>query len=120
MPKVRQFASFALTTALMLSLGAQCLVGQEMTPAQMACCAGTDHDCGGSETLQADCCQSERAEQAQVVEYVQQVVAPVAVLTSTTAAFTRPPAAHRSVHLDTTPLSSPPPLKYVLLATFLI
>ena len=120
MPRVRRLASVALMTALVLSLAAQCLVGQEMTSAQMACCAGSDHDCQGSEAVQADCCQSERTYQAQFVQYVPQVVAPLAVLTSATAGFTRPPNAHAVLHVDTTPLNAASTPKYVLLAIFLI
>lgn len=120
MAKVRGLASFALMTALVLSLAAQCLVGQDMTTAQMACCAGTDHDCQGAEALEADCCQAEGAEQAQLVEYVQQIAAPLPVLTSATAAFIRPPVARRVFDLHSTPQQASPPPKYVLLATFLI
>jgi hypothetical protein len=117
---VRRLASFALMTAIVLSHAAQCLIGQEMTMAQMACCAGTDHDCEGTEAFQADCCPSERAEQVQLAQYLQQVVAPLAVLTSATAAFLRPPVTRAAFHVTATPLNAAPPPKYVLLATFLI
>jgi hypothetical protein len=120
MPRTRRLASWALVTAIVLSIGTQCLVGQEVTPAQMACCANTDHDCQSSTAVQADCCQGERVEQGQLVAYAQQVVAPLVIVTSATAALARPPDARAAFHVDTTPLRTAPPPKYVLLATFLI
>jgi hypothetical protein len=119
MPQARRSASLVLMMALMLSLGAQCLVGQAMTTAQMACCAGTDHDCDGMGARQ-DCCPSERAEQAQLVKQTLQVMPPVAVLTSAMAALVRPPQTHSAFDLRTTPLKGSSPPKYILLATFLI
>lgn len=105
--------------ALMLSLGAQCLVGQEMTTAQMACCAATDHDCEGPGAVQ-ECCQSERAEQAQLVKQTPQIVPPVVLLTRVAAALVRPPCTRSAFEVRTTPLKGSSPPTYVLLATFLI
>ena len=120
MPTVRRFASVAVMTALMLSLAAQCLVAQDMTASQMACCAGTAHDCEGAGALEADCCQSERAQQAQVVEYAQQVVMPLTLTTAATTALLRQPDVAATIHPVTAPLAAPSPPKYVLLAAFLI
>lgn len=117
--KLRRSAAFGLMAALMLSIGAQCLVGQDMTMAQMACCAGTKHDCGGAAVAQ-DCCQSERAEQVQLVKQSLQVAPPVAVLSHATVALVRPRDTRSVFEIDTTPLQRSSPPKYVLLATFLI
>ncbi len=106
--------------ALVLSLGAQCVVGQEMGTAQMACCVATDHDCQGAAASE-DCCQSERAEQEQLVKQIQQLVPPLAVATSTIPALVRLPDMHVGFYVvSTTELKAASPPKYVLLASFLI
>lgn len=118
--KLRRSAALGLIAALMLSIGAKCLVGQKMTTAQMVCCAGTEHDCGDAAVAQ-ECCESERAEQAQlVVKQAPQVMPPVAVPTTVTAALVRPPQTRSALEVRTTPLKGSSPPKYVLLATFLI
>ena len=117
--KLRRSAALGLMAALMLSIGAQCLVGQEMTTAQMACCVGTEHDCGDAAVAQ-ECCESERAEQAQLVNQFLQVAPPVAVLSHATFALVRPPDTRSAFELETTPLKGSSPPKYLLLATFLI
>lgn len=121
MPRARWSASVVLMMAFMVSLGAQCLVGQKMTAAQMACCVGSNHDCNGTGAVQ-DCCKTERAEQLQLAKRSAQIVPPVAVLTSTTIALIGPlQARSRSAfEVGTTPLKGSFPPKYVLLATFLI
>lgn len=120
MLRVRRSTSLALMTAFVLSLGAQCLVGQEMTTAQMACCAATDHDCGTAAATE-DCCQSERAEQDQLLTQAQQLVPPVALITSTIPALAPPPNTYASAFdVNTTELKAASPPKYVLLASFLI
>ena len=121
MPKVRRSTGVALMMALVLSLGAQCLVGQDMTTAQMAwCCATTDHDCQGAAAAE-ECCQSERAEQDQLLQQSRQLVPPLAVVTSTLPALVPPLDTYVSVFdVDTTELKAASPPKYVLLASFLI
>lgn len=107
-------------TAFALSLGAQCVVGQEMRTAQMACCVATDHDCQGAAASE-DCCQSERAEQEQLVEQIQQLVPPPAVVMSTISALVRLPDTHFGFYVvSTTELKAASPPKYVLLGSFLI
>lgn len=107
--------------ALTLSLGAQCLAGQEMTPAQMACCVGSDHDCGSAAAADG-CCQSERTAQNQLLNTVQiqPLVAPPVVVTSTLSALVEPAETHASCHVNTTGLKGASPPTYLLLATFLI
>lgn len=119
--KVRRSIGVALMMALVLSIGVQCVVGQEMTTAQMACCVGTDHDCG-SAAADAECCQSERAEHSQLFSKVQieQLVPPLALITSAVPALTRPAETHVAFHINTTELKGTSPPKYVLLAAFLI
>lgn len=119
MLKLRRSAALGLMAALMLSIGAQCLVGQEMTTAQMVCCAGTEHDCGDAAVAQ-ECCESERAEQAQLVTESLQVAPPVAVLSHAIVALVRPPDTRSALAIETTPLQASSPPKYLLLATFLI
>ncbi|MBI2829258.1 MAG: hypothetical protein HYX77_08320 [Acidobacteria bacterium] len=119
MPKVRS-TGVALVMALMLSLGAECLVGQEMAAAQMACCADTDHDCGAAATTE-DCCQSERADQDRLVNQAQQPVPPLVLVASTIPALVLPPNTYASAFgVNTTELKAASPPKYVLLASFLI
>lgn len=119
MAMMRRLASVTLVTVMALSLAAQCLVGQEMTTAQMACCAGTEHDCGGAAVTE-DCCQTERAEQAQLVNQLLQVAPPVAVLSHASFALVRPPEMRSAFELEAMPVKASSPPKYVLLATFLI
>lgn len=120
MSRARGIVSTAVVAALMLSLGAQCLIGQEPTAAQMACCAGTDHDCPGEETVEATCCASEHAEQPKVPVYLKQVVPLPAVVSSPIVGHTHPPEARSAIHVESTPLKAESPPKYVLLASFLI
>lgn len=123
MPKVRRSTGVALTMALMLSIGVQCLVGQKMTTAQMACCAAADHDCQAAISTE-DCCRTESSEQEQLVYQVQQLVPPVALATSTILALLRPSdtyaASAAAIGADTAKLKASSPPTYVLLASFLI
>ncbi|MBI4263811.1 MAG: hypothetical protein HY657_05525 [Acidobacteria bacterium] len=120
MSKVRRSTGVPLMMALVLSLGAQCLVGQDMTTAQMACCAATDHDCGAAAATE-DCCQSERAEQDQLLTQAQHLVPPVALIASTIPALVPPLNTYASAFdVNTTELRAASPPKYVLLASFLI
>jgi hypothetical protein len=117
----QRFLGAALVAAMVLSLGAQCLAGHEMTAAQMACCVGTDHDCRGVGAAE-DCCQSEHAERDQLVAHLQQPVSPPARVNTAIAAFVEPVDARgaAAVALDTpSPIANSPP-RYVLLETFLI
>ena len=118
---LRRSAALALVAALMVSIGAQCLVGHEMmTTAQMLCCAGTDHDCGGAAVAQ-DCCQSEQAEQDQLVSHIQQLVSRPALAPISIAAFVPPLDTYSpGFNQGTTELHAASPPKYVLLASFLI
>lgn len=120
-PKVRRSIGVALMMALVMSIGAQCVIGGEMTTAQMACCVGTDHDCGTAAAA-PDCCQSEVAAREQLAAHVQQVVFPPAPLTGAVADLTTPPdtASVHGFEIDRVPLIAASPPKYVLLATFLI
>ena len=116
---VRRSTALVLMTALALSVAAQCLVGQEMTAAQMACCAGTDHDCNSVVT--ADCCRSEQADREQFVTAIQQLVSPPALASTAIAALVWPRSPERAASgHDATELQAPSPPKYVLLASFLI
>ena len=108
MAKVRRLASFALVTAVVLSLATQCLVGQEMTTAQMACCAATDHDCGQA-AVAADCCDTERAEQERVVTQIHQPAPPVATVTSAILPLVRLADTYSAVVVDTTTLKATSP-----------
>lgn len=119
MLRARRSTSLALMTAFVLSLGAQCLVGQEMTTAQMACCAATDHDCGAAAATE-DCCQGERAEQDQLLTQAQHLVPPVALITSTIPALVPTDTYTSAFDVNTTELKAASPPKYVLLASFLI
>jgi len=120
MPRVRWSTSLVLMIAFVLSLGAQCLVGQEMTTAQMACCAATDHDCGAAAAAE-DCCQSERGDQALLLQQPQRPVAPLTLVTSTIPAPDAPPDTYASAFdVNSTVLKAASPPRYVLLASFLI
>jgi hypothetical protein len=118
--KVRQCVGVALMMAFMLSIGLQCVVGQEMTTAQMACCAGTDHDCGTAAA--PECCQSDGVAQELLAALVKQVVFPPALVSSTVADLASPPDTDAASGFDTdrAPLIAASPPKYVLLASFLI
>ena len=84
----------------------------------MACCVATDHDC---QRAAEDCCQSERAEQEQLVKQIQQLVPPLAVVTSTIPALVHLPDTHFGFYVvSTTELKAASPPKYLLLASFLI
>ena len=117
--KLRRSAALGLMAALMLSIGAQCLVGQDMTTAQMACCAGTEHDCGHAAVAQ-ECCESERAEQERVVKQIHQPAPPLAIVTSAILPLIRLSDTYSAVVVDTTTLKATSPPKYVILASFLI
>ena len=105
-------------TAFVLSLGAQCVVGQEMTTAQMACCEGTDHDCQRAGAAE-DCCPNEGAEQ-QLVKQVPPLVPPPAVIKCTIPALVSPTDTYSASDVDGSRLKAVSPPKYVLLASFLI
>jgi hypothetical protein len=118
---VRRSIGVALMMALVVSVGAQCVVGGEMTTTQMACCVGTNHDCGTAAAA-PDCCQSEGAAREQLAAHIPQVVFPPAPLVSAVAGLATPPAT-ASAHgfdIDRVPLIAASPPKYVLLAAFLI
>lgn len=122
MPRVRQSIGVALMMALVLSIGAQCVVGQEMTTAQMACCAGTDHDCGTAAAA-PECCQNDGAAQgALAAALVQPVVFPPDLVSSVVVDFATPPDTHAAsgINVDRPPSIAASPPKYVLLASFLI
>jgi hypothetical protein len=119
--KVRRSIDVALMMAFVVSIGAQCVVGDEMTATQMACCAGTDHDCGTAAAA-PECCQTEVAAKEQLAAKIQQVVFPPAPISRAVADFVAPPDIHsaRGFDIDRVPLVSESPPTYVLLATFLI
>lgn len=117
--RFRRVAALGMVAALMVSIGAQCLVAHEqMTTEPMLCCAGIHHDCGAA--IGQDCCESERAAHDQLLNQIQRIHPPVALLTGATAVLFRPPDAHHRFDIETTPLKASPPPRYVLLATFLI
>lgn len=68
---LRRSIGAVLTLAFVVSIGAQCLIGQDMTAIQMACCAGTDHDCQsvGAE----DCCVGSDAQSQPPADRIQSV-----------------------------------------------
>jgi hypothetical protein len=119
--RARQPIGVILMMALLVSIGAQCVLGNEMTATQMACCVGTDHDCGTA-TAAAECCQSETAAAEQLVAKLQQVVFPLAPITGVPAMLLAPPDAHavRGFDVDRIGTTAESPPTYVLLATFLI
>lgn len=119
--QMRQSVGVALMMAFMLSIGLQCVVGQEMTTAQMACCAGTDHDCGTAAAA-PECCQSDGVAQELLAALVKQVVFPPALVSSPVADLASPPDtdAASGFDIDRAPLIAASPPKYVLLASFLI
>lgn len=120
MPRVRHVTSLVLATALLLSAGAQCLLGAEMTTAPMACCAEAGHDCVDVRAVPADCCQIEQAPLPQPLERIHQLAPSMAVLTSATGAPVRAAQTASRVSVDTIPVRASSKPKYVLLATFLI
>ncbi|MBI4486448.1 MAG: hypothetical protein HY655_10595 [Acidobacteria bacterium] len=114
----RRSAAVILMAALMPSIGVQCVAGQYTPAAQMACCTGAKHDCDGSAAV-ADCCQTDRAQQAQPFKKADPVLPPLVAIASHVPALIRP--APTSVRADDrVPLTAVSPPKYVLLASFLI
>jgi hypothetical protein len=111
--------ALVLTMAMMLSAGAQCLAAGDMSTGQMACCAGSEHECRDDQALEMACCDAERAEQPQLLDRIHKTSA-IAVLPVMTAAFARVPEPRPRAELTATPLPAPSQPKYVLLATFLI
>lgn len=106
--------------ALALSLGTQCLAWQDMSTAQMACCAAVEHDCRAAAAAAQDCCQAENGDQPQPAKQIQQLVRPAAILTSTIPGLVRTPDVHSAFGVASRPITMAPPPKYVLLVTFLI
>lgn len=119
MLSVRRLICAPVTTALVLSLGAQCLAWQDMSAAQMACCAAIEHDCHAAAAAQ-DCCQTERGDQPQAAKQIQQLARPAAILTNTIPGLVRAPDLHSAFGMASVPLTTASPPKYVLLASFLI
>jgi len=119
MPSVRRVTGAALVAALVFSIGTQCLAGLEMTGPQMACCARMSHDCHAAVDAQ-DCCQTERAEIAQLAVHVQQAPSPPVPIASAVPALDRQIDDRSATRVDAAPLRGAPPPRYVLLASFLI
>lgn len=98
MSAYRPWIGALLTLALVTSIGAQCLIGQDITAAQMACCAGTDHDCQSVDA--EDCCVGSDAQSQPPADRIQSVT-PTLVAISPTFATTPNDvavAAERLVH----------------------
>lgn len=85
MSRFRPLIGALLVCALVVSVGADCLVGQDMTADQMACCAGTDHDCEsvGSE----DCCVGSDTQPQSPADRVQPVTPTLVALSPAFAAI---------------------------------
>ena len=117
----RQSTGVALVTALLVSLGAQCLIADEATATRMPCCASAEHDCHSPAVAQA-CCEIEPLDEAQVVPpYVQPLAAPVILHPSSTIpALTSSATTPRGIVIDATDIKGASPPTYVLLNTFLI
>ncbi|MGE3511873.1 MAG: hypothetical protein AB7N65_23650 [Vicinamibacterales bacterium] len=120
MSRMRRALSAFLLIALVVSLGAECFVSDEMNAAQMACCAAMGHDCEAAGPIE-DCCRSEGGDQPQLVAKAQQPLTPPALVASLpeldvpikTQTFV-------SLDIESTRLVADSPPKYILLATFLI
>jgi len=82
----RRWIGALLTMALVVSIGTDCLVGQDMSAEQMACCSGTDHDCE-ARSLTADCCVSQDAPAQGSVDRTQSLAFPQLVSAPALAAF---------------------------------
>ena len=119
MARVRPVTSLVLATAILLSAGAQCLLGAETT-APMACCADGKHDCLNVRAAQADCCQIEQAPLPQPLERMHQLTSSMAVLTRAIGAPVRPAEIAARAGRDATPIRASSQPTYLLLATFLI
>lgn len=118
---LRRWIGAILTLAFVVTIGAQCLIGQNMTAAQMACCAGTDHDCQsvGAE----DCCVGSDAQPQPPADRIQSVTPTIVAISP---AFATIPidvavAAGRLVHdpEHTGRFEGSPPV-YIRLGTLLI
>jgi hypothetical protein len=109
--------------ALGVSLWAGCGLGPEVTQAQMACCAGTDHDCQ-SARADRECCRTHAADHTQMAATVkQQVLAPVLSSALALLATPAPPASAMLAATDVSSrarLKASPPPKYLLNSAFLI
>ncbi|HXH07212.1 MAG TPA: hypothetical protein VNI83_11540 [Vicinamibacterales bacterium] len=59
--------AFVLVLAAMVGGAplAECLTPEPMTPAQMACCAAADHDCGAA-ALDRSCCRAGEPDRSQL------------------------------------------------------
>jgi len=115
----RAFTAFLLI-ALVVSVGVECFVSDDMNAAQMACCAAMSHDCEAAGPTE-DCCRTEGGDQPQLVAKAQQSITPPALVGSLPE-LDVPIETHTSVSLDieSTRLVADSPPKYILLATFLI
>ena len=118
--RVRRSATVALVAMAVLSLGAECVAGQEMTTARMPCCVASDHDCHGA-TIADGCCQSERVRQERLVTQILRLEPSLAVVARTAPALVRLPDPRFGFYgASTTELKAASPLTYVLLSFFLI
>ena len=121
MRRVRRPTGVALMMALFLSLGLPCLVCQDMTPERMTSRAATDVDCQRVGATM-DWCQSIRADQDILVEQIQGLQSPLALVSSAIHALVRPTDTYFgfSVASTTTDVKAASPPKYILLGSFLI
>lgn len=111
---------WTLAVALAVALSANCVTGEEMTPAQMACCAAMGHDCGAM-AQKADCCSHESPRVAQFFAAVKGTVLAVPVLLATPVALL-PATAPQGLrtHVTHVPLKPNRVPKYLRTAALLI
>jgi len=118
MSSLRRWIGAGVTLALVVSIGAPCLIGQDMTAAQMECCAGTDHECQSMDA--EDCCVGSDAQQQPPADRLQPVTS-APVLAFATVPAEAPPPGERLVR---NPQGARPFLGfapvYILLGTLLI
>ena len=118
MVTIRRLTGASLLAALVLSAGAQCLLGQLD---ETSCCPQMASDCH-SPTVARDCCERETLSQAQLVGvYVHPLPMPVVLSASSPIPEQHPPhAGVASAPVDTSAVKGSPPPPYVLSGTLLI
>jgi hypothetical protein len=83
--------------ALILVSSVTCLLGAQMTPAQKACCAAMNHDCGAM-ALETGCCATEAPNLTSLASgtLTSQVASPDVVMSSLSVADLLPPVPFRT------------------------
>lgn len=83
--------------ALIVVSSATCLLGAQMTPAQKACCAAMNHDCGAM-ALETGCCATEAPNLTSLASatLTSQLAAPDLIMASVSVADLIPPVPIRT------------------------